>query len=205
VAIATGLPTVKGVDMEKRDDRVTKDNLKLLVEGKLLWEDVKRMIRLHPKDADRFWKYLEVLQEKVPWKEKILLRISDHLYIVAKKGGGRVVKCDCGQEFGDYRVNWKLSCRVYVRKTRQEMAEVVTIEEAVPNSDLVEMREFYCPGCFALLGVEVVPVGYPVIFEMMPDLDTFYRDWLGKALPDERPDWFQDKTSDLPAQWAKER
>jgi acetone carboxylase gamma subunit len=80
VAIAAGLPTVKGVDMEKRDDRVTKDNLKLLVEGKLLWEDVKRMIRLHPKDADRFWKYLEVLQEKVPWKEKILLRISDHLY-----------------------------------------------------------------------------------------------------------------------------
>jgi acetone carboxylase gamma subunit len=191
--------------MEKRDERVTKDNLKLLVEGKLPWEDVKKMIRLHPKDADRFWKYLEVLQEKVPWKEKILLRISDHLYIVAKQGGGRVVKCDCGQEFGDYRVNWKLSCRVYVRKTRQEMAEVVTIEEAVPNSDLVEMREFYCPGCFALLGVEVVPAGYPVIFEMLPDLDTFYRDWLGKGLPDERPDWFQDRTSDLPAQWAKER
>lgn len=88
--------------MEKRDDRVTKDNLKLLVEGKLPWDDVKKMIRLHPKDADRFWKYLEVLQEKVPWKEKILLRISDHLYIVAKQGGGRVVKCDCGQEFGDY-------------------------------------------------------------------------------------------------------
>ena len=204
MATAAGLQVVKGTDMQKRDDRVTKDSLKLLIDGKLPWDDVKKMIRLTPKDADRFWKYLEVLQEKVTWKEKILLRISDHLYIVAKKGG-RVVKCDCGQEFGDYRVNWKLSCRVYVRKTRQEMAEVVSIEEAVPNADLVEMREFYCPGCLALLGVEVVPVGYPVIFEMMPDLDTFYRDWLGKPLPDERPDWFQDKTADLPAQWVKER
>jgi hypothetical protein len=40
--------------MEKRDDRVTKHNLKLLVESKLPQEDVKRMIRLHPKDADSF-------------------------------------------------------------------------------------------------------------------------------------------------------
>ena len=190
--------------MEKRDERVSKENLKLLVEGKLPWEEVKKMIRLAPKDADRFWKYLEVLQERVPWKDKILLRISDHLYIVAKEGRSRVVKCDCGQEFGDYRANWKLNCRVYVRKTREEMAEVVSVEEAVPNPELVEMREFYCPGCFALLAVEVVPVGYPVIFEMLPDLDSFYREWLGKPLEDERPDWFQDKTLDLPAQWAKE-
>jgi acetone carboxylase, gamma subunit len=205
VATASGLQVVKGTEMEKRDDRVTNERLKLLVEGRLPWDDVKKMVRLVPKDADRFWKYLEVLQEKVAWKDKILLRVSDHLYIVAKQGGGRVVKCDCGQEFGDYRINWKLSCRVYVRKTFQEMAEVVTIEEAVPNTDLVEMREFYCPGCLALLGVEVVPVGYPPVFEMLPDLDSFYRDWLGKPLSDERQDWFQDKTADLPAQWAKER
>jgi acetone carboxylase gamma subunit len=182
----------------------SKENLSLLVEGKLPWDEVKRMIRLTPKDEDRFWKYLEVLQERVPWKDRILLRLSDHLYIVAKEGGGRVVKCDCGQELGDYRVNWKLNCRVYVRKTRQEMAEVISVEEAIPNVDLVEMREFYCPGCFALLGVEVVPAGYPVIFEMLPDLDTFYREWLGRPLPDERPDWFQDKTSELPSHWANE-
>ena len=185
------------------EDIATKENLKLLVEGKLAWEEVKKLIRLSPKDKDRFWKYLEVLQERVPWKDKILLRISDHLYIVAKEGGGRVVKCDCGQEFGDYRANWKLSSRVFVRRTREEMSEVVTIEEAIPNVDLVEMREFYCPGCYALLGVEVVPLGYPVIFEMFPDLDTFYRDWLGSPLEDERPDWYENKTPELTAHWTK--
>ena len=185
------------------EEIATKENLKLLVEGKLAWEEVKKLIRLSPKDNDRFWKYLEVLQEKVPWKDRILLRISDHLYIVAKEGGGRVVKCDCGHELGDYRVNWKLNCRVYVRKTTEEMAEVISVEESLPDVDLVELREFYCPGCYAQLGVEVVPVGHPVLFEMFPDLDTFYREWLGKPLEDERADWFEEKTAELTAKWAK--
>ena len=83
------------------------------------------------------------------------------------------------------------------------MAEVISIEEALPNVNLVELREFYCPGCYAQLGVEVVPVAYPVIFEMLPDLDVFYREWLGRPLEDERPDWFEDRTSELTAQWAK--
>ncbi len=189
--------------MEK-DDRFTKENLKRLVDGTLHWEEVKKAIRLDPKDNDRFFKYLEVLQEKVPWDDKILLRISDHLYIVAKGGGGRITKCDCGYEFGDYRINWKLGCRVYVRKTREEIGEVVTIPEARHNTDLVEMREFYCPGCYALLGVEVVPPGYPPIFEMLPDLDSFYREGLGQPLPDESPEWFADKTLEKPAEWSRE-
>jgi len=189
--------------MEGNDGIANKENLKRLVEGSLEWDEVKKLIRLAPKDKDRFWKYLEILQERVPWKDRILLRISDHLYIVAKDGGGRVVKCDCGQEFGDYRINWKLSCRVYVRKTVEEMAEVVSVKEALPDPELVEMREFYCPGCYAQLGVEVVPVGYPVIFEMLPDLDVFYREWLGRPLPDESPDWFENRTFDKTADWTK--
>ena len=84
------------------------------------------------------------------------------------------------------------------------MAEVVSVEEAIPNPDLVEIREFYCPECFAQLAVEVVPIGYPVIFEMLPDLDTFYREWLGSPLKDERADWFEDRTPDMPAIWAEE-
>ncbi len=51
---------------------------------------------------------------------------------------------------------------------------------------------------------EVVPPGYPPIFEMLPDLDSFYREWLGQPLPDESPDWFADKTLEKPAEWARE-
>lgn len=189
---------------EKRDDRFPTEHVKLLVEGTIGWEDAKKAMRLRPKDKDRFWKYLEVLQQRVLWKDKILLRISDHLYIVAKPDAKRVVKCDCGHEFGDYRVNWKLSCRIRVRRTVEEMTEVFGIEEATLDPSLVELREYYCPGCLAQLATEAVPVGYPPIVEMLPDLDTFYREWLGKPLPDERPDWFQNRTLEAPARWAEE-
>ena len=181
----------------------SKENLRLLVEGRLPWEDVKKLCRMSPKEEDRFWKYLDILQEKVPWKEKILLRLSDHLYIVAKDGK-RVVKCDCGQEFGDYRVNWKLSSLVYVRKTREEIDEVYSIELPYPEVGLAEIREYYCPGCLAQIGMEIAPPGYPPLFEMLPDLDSFYRQWLGKPLPDEHPDWFQDRTLEEISRWAAE-
>ena len=190
--------------MKASDTGFSKRNFELLIDGQLPWEEVKKAIRLSPKDADRFQKYIEILQGKMLWEDRILLRISDHLYIVAKPGGGRIVKCDCGQEFGDYRINWKLGCRVYVRDTDETIAEVITIPEASHNTDLVEMREFYCPGCYALLGVEVVPPGYPPIFEMFPDLDSFYREWLGTPLEDEDPEWFQERTEEKPRAWIKE-
>ncbi len=189
---------------EDKSGIISKDNFRRMIDGQLPWEEVKKVIRNSDDDAERFKNYIEILQERVSWNDRILLRISDHLYIVLKDSGERVVKCDCGHEFGDYRINWKLSSRIYARKTDEEIAEVVTIKEARHNTELVEMREFFCPGCYAMLGVEVVPTGYPPTFEMFPDLDIFYRDWLGTPLPDENEEWFQDKTLDLPAKWAKE-
>lgn len=181
---------------------VTKDIIANLVSGTIPWDEAKELIRLTPKDSDRFWKYLDVLQSRVSWKEKILLRISDHLYIVTKNKS-RIVKCDCGYEFGDYRTNWKLKSRIYVRKTAAELAEVYPVDVSMPNPRLAELREYYCPGCYSLLAAEVVPVGFLPMFEILPDLDSLYRDWLGKPLPDENPDWYQDKTLELTAEWSR--
>jgi len=192
------------MDRDRSTELTSKENIRLLVEGKLSPEIANKLRRMPIKEEDRFWKYLEVLQEKVGFKERILLRISDHLYIVAKDGQ-RIVKCDCGQEFGDYRVNWKLSSLVHARKTTGEMKEVYSFlpkEMPYPEEGLVEIREYFCPGCLAQLGVELVPPGYPAIFEMLPDLDSFYREWLGKPLPDEKPEWFQDKTAEEISGWT---
>ena len=186
---------------------VSKETIRLLMEGKLSSEDLKKLRHMPFKEEDRFWKYLEVLQETVPIKEKILLRLSDHLYIVAK-GGKKIVKCDCGQEFGDYRVNWKLSSLVYVRKTKEEMQQVYSYlpkESPYPEEGLVEIREFYCPGCLAQLGVELVLPGYPSLFEMLPDIDSFYREWLGRPLPQEDTDPFGDKTLEEISRWPVKR
>jgi len=183
---------------------VSRETLRLLIEGRLDWEEVKRLIRLKPKDPDRFHKYKEVLQEMVPWSEEILLRISDHLFIVRKQQGERIVKCQCGYEFGDYRVNWKLSALIHVRKTREQIAELWDTYLKGPEEDWGEIREYYCPGCGTQHAVECVPPGYPIIFDMLPDLDSFYRERLGQPLPDEAEDWFQDKTPELTERWAQE-
>ncbi|MCX6000274.1 MAG: acetone carboxylase subunit gamma [Chloroflexi bacterium] len=183
-------------------EEVSKNTIKLLIEGRLPWEETKKLLRMPHREQARFWKYLEVLQEKVQWKDMILLPLTDHLFIARKPNGSRVAKCSCGHEFGDYRVNWKFGCDVYVRKTAEEFAKVYTIDPCPIDPDLVEIREFYCPACSTLLAVENVPPGYPPLFDMLPDLDTFYREWLGRPLEDEDPNWFQDKTAELLSHWS---
>lgn len=186
-------------------EEVSKETLELLVDGKLPWEEVKKLLRMHNKGETRFWNYLEILQERVPWKEKMLLPLTDHLYIVRKEDGSRVVKCGCGHEYGDYRINWKFGCDVYVRKSTEEFAEVYTIDPCPIDPQLVEIREYYCPTCSTQLAVENVPPGYPPLFDMLPDLDTFYREWLGRPLQDESPDWFRDRTAELLSEWSAEQ
>ena len=181
---------------------VDKDLIRQMVEGVISKENARRLLSMERKDHDRFWNYLEVLQGRVNWKDRILLRLSDHLYIVHKHKGERVVKCDCGHEFGDYRSNWKLEALVHTRSTIEEFKEVYTPEPACPEPEWQEIREFYCPGCTAQLAVEVVPPGYPLVFEMLPDLDRFYRDFMGRPLEDEAEDWYEDRTAAVVAAWA---
>ena len=37
---------------------------------------------------------------------------------------------------------------------------------------------------------------------MLPDLDKFYREYLGQPLPDEASDWYQDHSDRVTQQWA---
>lgn len=159
----------------------TKKQLEDLIGGKLKFGDLHRMMSGF-KDADRFDKMIGIYQERVPWKDKILLPYGIHLFIVRKAGGGSVVKCDCGHEFGDYRENWKLSADIFVRDTEELLQEIYP-EMMHADPEWMELREYYCPGCQALLETEAVPPGYPVTFDFLPDLETFYRDWLGRELP----------------------
>ena len=151
-----------------------------LINGKLSWSKTKEIIS-GPKDPARFDQVIDILQAAVPWKEKILLPLAEHLFIV-KKGAEQIIKCSCGHEFGDYRRNWKFEARVYVRDTRESLRELYRAYEHC-DPEWMELREFYCPGCYALLEVEAVPPGYPVIQDFLPDLEGFYKNILGRDLP----------------------
>jgi len=158
-----------------------KEIIKDLIEGKLPWDRTKQIVSDY-KDNDRFDKYVEILQEKVTWKEKILLPLTDELYIV-QKGNEMIVKCTCGHEYGDYRINWKLNALIHVRESPEQIKEIYPYPGS-PDPEYCEIREYYCPECGTQLQVETVPFGYPTVFDFLPDLNSFYKDWLNKPLPE---------------------
>ena len=175
-----------------------KADIKKLMDGVLPWPAAQDMMK-SSKDADRFDKYVEILQSRVDWAEPILLPLTPVLFIVAKDGE-RVVKCRCGHEFGDYRVNWKLASLIHVRDDAESLSEVYKGRE-MPDPAWVQLREYICPGCGSQREVEAVPRGGPPDFDFLPDLDTFYREWLGRPLPDTAE--YRDLTLDRMNDWSR--
>jgi len=167
------------------------ETLRDLVDERLPRSQV-RAIQSSNKDPDRFDQYVSLLQERVEWDERIVLPFGEHLYIVLKRaagdqespaGGARyVVKCDCGNEFCDYRENWKLEALINVRDDAESLQEIYP-EKMAGDPAWNHLREYFCPGCRTLLEVEAVPPGYPVVHDFLPDLEGFYGEWLGRELP----------------------
>ena len=152
-----------------------------LLDGRLPWQQLKGVMS-GTKDPARFDLYLQVLQERASFEDTILLPLAEHLFVVARNGQ-RVVICDCGHEFGPLDRNWKHEARILVRDSEALLEEIYdTYHRCDPN--WMELREFYCPGCWSLLEVDAVPPGYPVLFDFKPDIDAFYESFLGRPAPD---------------------
>jgi len=149
-------------------DGYPKDVIQDLIDGKLPWEMTKNIMS-SPKDDDRFVKVLEIEQARVAWPERIIMPYAEHIYIV-EKGKEKVVKCTCGHEFGDYKINWKENALIYVRDTAEKLEEIYPGPRKC-NPEWMHIREYYCPGCGIQLEVENLPPGYPIIMDFLPDLD----------------------------------
>jgi len=157
------------------------NTLAQLWEGRLPPEEVRK-VQSRFKDRDRFWNFLQYCQERVAWNDRILLPLQPHLFVVQTKDGRRVIKCSCGHEFCSYRDNWKMEACVAVRDSDEALQEIYPpLMHADPA--WMELREFTCPGCHTQLEVELAPPGYPILHDFQPDLEVFWRDWLGKELP----------------------
>jgi len=152
-----------------------------LVHRELAWPDLLKLMR-EPKSPQRFDDVIETFQGMVPWKEKILLPLGENLFIVAKKGRA-IIKTAAGAELCAWNENWKMKCRIIVRRTPADLRKVYPAEHLTIDTDLVELREFYCPKSGTLLDVDCVPPTYPVETDFTPDLETFYEEWLGRPLP----------------------
>ena len=114
--VGRGVPHVLAATRRLRGARMTSYPVQMindLLEGTLPLDEVARLQR--DKDLDRLAIVLELEQARVAWDDRILVPLQESLYVVERSDGARVVKCRCGQEFGDYRQNWKEEAAVYER------------------------------------------------------------------------------------------
>jgi acetone carboxylase, alpha subunit len=169
-----GLPAVAGGKLDA-------DTLVALFEEQLSRREVKE-IQSGYKDADRFEKWLAVLKGCVFYEEEIVLPAGEGLNIVRAADGQLLYRCDCGHDFCAHNRNWKMDAVVYVRETEEAVLEVYP-RMAGPDPRLQQIREYICPTCARQLEVEALPPGYPVVHEFLPDIEGFYRGWLGRELP----------------------
>jgi N-methylhydantoinase B len=133
------------------------------------------------KDAGRFDNWVAVLQERVPYDDPIVLPLGEGLNVV-RTGDELVIRCDCGHDFCGQTDNWKLHALISVRDSEEAMREVYP---RMAHADVAwqELRELFCPSCARQLEVEAAPPGYPLVHDLLPDVEGFYRGWLGRELP----------------------
>jgi N-methylhydantoinase B/acetone carboxylase alpha subunit len=161
---------------------VTADVLGDMLDGKLSRRAVKE-VQSGFKDTGRFDQWIAVLQARVAWEDPILLPVGEGLNVVRRATDGEyVIRTDAGADLCRWDENWKMYSAVRVRDTGQSMREVYP-RMGHADPEWMELREFHCPLSGALLEVEPVPPGYPVVHDFLPDLSGFYEGWLKRKLP----------------------
>jgi acetone carboxylase gamma subunit len=161
---------------------MTKETLGDLLDERLSRRTVKD-IQSSIKDPDRFDKWLALLQERVPYDDPIVLPYGEGMNIVQRTSDGElVIRTDAGADLCRADQNWKMHTVMYVRDTNESYREIYP-ELGHPDPEWQELREYYCPISGQLLETEAVPPGYPVVHQFLPDIEGFYRGWLGRELP----------------------
>jgi acetone carboxylase gamma subunit len=160
---------------------VTRETLGDLLDEKLSRRAVKD-IQSSIKDPDRFEKWLELLQERVDYEDRIVLPYGEGMNIVRRASDGElVIRTDAGADLCRWDQNWKMHVPMFVRDSDELYREIYP-KLGHPEGDWQELREYYCPVSGRLLETEAVPPGYPVMHEYLPDIEGFYKGWLGREI-----------------------
>lgn len=161
----------------------TESKIRDLVDGTIDQDTLHQMLST-PKDVDRFEKYVKILQERVPWKDKIILPLGPKLFVVQRASDKKwVIRSWAGHDFCGWNENWKLHARIRVRDTPEKMEQIYP-KLMAPSTDWQVIREYFCPKSGDLLDVEAPTPWYPVIHDAEPDIDAFYKEWLGLEVPE---------------------
>ncbi len=158
-----------------------RETLAALLDERLSRREI-RGIQSGYKDPDRFDKWISVLQDRVPYDDPIVLPMGEGLNAVRASDGELAIRCDCGHDFCHPSRNWKMEAVVRIRDTEESLHEIFP-GYAAGDPEWVELRELFCPSCARQLEVDTYTPGYPVVHDFLPDIEGFYRGWLGRAVP----------------------
>ncbi len=112
-----------------------------------------------------------------------MLPLGEGLNVVRRRDDGElVIRTDAGHDFCRSDQNWKMHAPIFVRDTDELLREIYP-QMAHCDPEWMELREFYCPLSGRLLEIEAVTHGYPVVHDFLPDIEGFYRGWLGREVP----------------------
>jgi acetone carboxylase gamma subunit len=123
---------------------VTKELLADLLDEKLPRHTV-REIQSAIKDRDRFDTWLELLQERVPYDDPIVLPYGEGMNIVRRLSDSElVIRTDAGADLCAWNENWKMHTVMFVRDTDETYEELYP-KLGRPDPRWQELREYYCP------------------------------------------------------------
>lgn len=82
----------------------------------------------------------------------------------------------CGVELYSAKESYLKGCLVYERPANEIYGPPIPVKKDgavisyAPETDFMRVIEFYCPNCGALMTVQYLPPGHPVIFDIELDI-----------------------------------
>ena len=83
----------------------------------------------------------------------------------------------CGVELYSAKEPYLKGCLVYERPAKEVYGPPIpvkkdsTVISYAPEADFMRLVEFYCPNCGALMTVQYLPPGHPIIFDIELNID----------------------------------
>ena len=83
----------------------------------------------------------------------------------------------CNVEIHSARESYLKGCLVYERPASEIYGPPIPVKQDsatisyAPEPDFMRVVEFYCPNCGAVMTVQYLPPGHPIIFDIELDID----------------------------------
>ena len=126
-----------------------------------------------------------LLQGRVDWDDPIVLPLGEALNVVRRRSDGElVIRSDAGHDFCRFDGNWKMHAPVFVRDTRRAPARGLSRGWRTATRSGWSCASSTARSRAGCSRSRRSRHGYPVVHDFLPDIEGFYRGWLGRELPE---------------------